>query len=43
VDEATLRDLLVAAGLTPTTFDRTLAKQCVTALASKPALDGRQS
>lgn len=36
VDEGSLRDLLTTAGLVPTTLDRTLAGQCVTALAQKP-------
>jgi ubiquinone/menaquinone biosynthesis C-methylase UbiE len=43
VDEASLRDLVTAAGLTPTAFDRTLARQCVTALARKPAPGDRQT
>jgi ubiquinone/menaquinone biosynthesis C-methylase UbiE len=43
VDEASLRDLLTAAGLTPAAFDRTLADQCVTALARKPAPGDRQT
>jgi ubiquinone/menaquinone biosynthesis C-methylase UbiE len=42
VDETSLHALLTAAGMTPATFDRTLAEQCVTALASKPAADGRR-
>lgn len=36
VDEAGLGGLLTAAGLQPRVFDRTLAGQCVTALAVKP-------
>ncbi len=36
VDEGSLQELLTSAGLTPTTVDRTLAGQCVTALAQKP-------
>lgn len=41
VDERSLGELLVQAGLTPRTFDRTLAGQCVTALAAKPGATGR--
>ena len=41
VDEASLRALLEGAGLAPATLDRTLAGQCVTALAHKPAVPGR--
>jgi ubiquinone/menaquinone biosynthesis C-methylase UbiE len=37
VDETSLGELLTGAGLTPVTFDRTLANQCVTALARKRA------
>lgn len=36
VDEQSLRDLLSAAGLVPQSLERTLAGQCVTALAVKP-------
>jgi ubiquinone/menaquinone biosynthesis C-methylase UbiE len=36
VDETSLRELLTGAGLAPVTLDRTLAGQCVTALARKP-------
>jgi ubiquinone/menaquinone biosynthesis C-methylase UbiE len=36
VDERSLGDLLTAAGLEPQSFERTLAGQCVTALAVKP-------
>jgi ubiquinone/menaquinone biosynthesis C-methylase UbiE len=36
VDEASLRELLAGAGLEPQAFERTLAGQCVTALAVKP-------
>ena len=36
VDEASLRELLTSAGLVPATLERTLAGQCVTALARKP-------
>jgi hypothetical protein len=43
VDETSLRDLLTSAGLATTTLERTFAQQCVTALATKPALDGRQA
>jgi SAM-dependent methyltransferase len=37
VDEVALRDLLAQSGLEPQTTERTLAGQCVTALATKPA------
>lgn len=40
VDEAGLGQLLAGAGLQVRTLDRTLAKQCVTALAVKPAPAG---
>ena len=40
VDETSLRELLTAAGLVPATLHRTLAGQCVTALASKPDARG---
>lgn len=36
VDEGSLRQLLIGAGLEPQTLERTLASQCVTALAVKP-------
>ena len=36
VDEGSLRDLLVGAGLESRSFERTLAGQCVTALAVRP-------
>jgi ubiquinone/menaquinone biosynthesis C-methylase UbiE len=36
VDETSLHNLLTTAGLVPVTLDRTLAGQCVTALARKP-------
>jgi ubiquinone/menaquinone biosynthesis C-methylase UbiE len=36
VDERSLRDMLTAAGLEPQSLERTLAGQCVTALAVKP-------
>ncbi len=36
VDERSMRDLLTSAGLAPQSLERTLAGQCVTALAVKP-------